>query len=276
MKIICAVKFVPDVDSVVNIVGTATGDPETIRTGRHPRMILNPDDACSLAFALQVKAGNPGCSVEVVSAGPLSVRPHMEDLLRLPVDRATLISGRFFDEGNSSGRHNSSVTGDLLAGYIADRPYDCLLTGTQTLDGGSASVPVQLAEALGLDQMLGIIRVDPHRFDTRRAVFEVADDTRITTYEMVMPCVLSLTRESGYKLPYVKLTDMRRDVSDDLTVITAEELGFSEGEEGRTGSFTRVMNIYPKTYDEKDRHIVQNDEAGITEVFDFLKAEGFL
>ncbi len=272
MRITCAVKFVPDVDSVVINVENTLGGSKTIETGRHTRMILNPDDACALAFALQVKAGNPGCSVDVVSAGPLSVRPHMEDLLRLAVDRGTLIWDPVFDSGSS----NSGVTGEMLAKYIAGQPYDCILTGSHSLDGGSASVPVLVAEALGLDQLLGIVRVDPHQFDTRRAVIEVAEDSRITTYEMAMPCVLSLTRESGYKLPYVKLADMRRDVSEDLAVITAESLDFLQGKKGPGGSLTGDVNFYPKTYDEKQGHIVQNDEAGITDVFDFLKTGGFL
>lgn len=237
-------------------------------------MILNPDDACALAFALQVKTADPDCSVEVVSAGPLSVRPHMEDLLRLAVDRGTLILGPVFEE--SSGSSGSSAAGEVLAKYIAGRSYDCILSGSHSLDNGSASVPVQLAQILGLDQMLGIIRIDPHRFDTRHAVIEVADDTRTTTYEIAMPCVLSLTRESGYKLPYVKLTDMRRDVSNDLNTITVDELRFTDDEKRHTESFIRVVNFYPKTYNEKKRHIVQTDEKGITYVFDFLKAGGFL
>lgn len=271
MNIICAVKFVPGPDSVAVNVGTPSGESGKTGAGRPDRMILNPDDASALAFALRVKAGRPGCSVEVVSAGPGSVRPHMEDLLRLPVDRAALISGRFLDRGTDSG-----VTAGLLAGYIADRPFDCILTGTHSLDRGSASVPVYLAEILGLDQMPGITRIDPHRFDTRRAVFEVAGDTCITTYEIAMPSVLGLTRESGCKLPYVKLADMRRDVFDDLTVIIPDAPGVPNEEPGGNASFTRVENIYPKKYGDKARQIVQTDDAGISHVFDFLKAGGFL
>ncbi len=264
MKIICVVKIVPDVDSIVCDV------ENNILTGNAARMMLNPDDACALAFALGVKAGDPDCFVEVVSMGPMSVRPHMEDLLRLAVDRGTLISDPMF-EGS-----DTLVTSAVLGRYIATRPFDCLLTGSHSLDGGTAHVPVQLAETLGLDQMLGIIRIDPHQFDSTRAVFEVEDEKTVTTYEMEMPCVLSVTRQSGYKLPYVSLSDMRRDVSDELVIITNQDLGFSETEVGPTGSRTKVVNRYPKTYAKKDRHIVGNDEEGISYVFNFLKQKGFL
>ncbi len=264
MKIICVVKFVPDVDSIVCDV------ENNILTGKNTRMMLNPDDVCALAFALGVKAGDPDCVVEVVSMGPMSVRPHMEDLLRLAVDRGTLISDPVFDGSDTL------VTSAVLGRYIATRPFDCLLTGSHSLDGGTGHVPVQLAETLGLDQMLGIIRIDQQQFDSTRAVFDVEDENTVTTYEMAMPCVLSVTRQSGYKLPYVSLSDMRRNVSDELVVITNQDLGFSETEVGPAGSLTKVVNRYPQTYEKKDRHIVGNDEEGISYVFNFLKQKGFL
>lgn len=253
MKLICAVKFVPDPDSY-------TAGPN--------RLILNPDDACALAFALAVKSGDPGVTVEVVTLGPLSVRPHMEDLLRLAVDRGTLI----WDPGLEDS--DGFVTSNVLSRYIAGRPCDCLLTGSLSLDGGSAQVPGQIAESLGLDQMLGVIRIDPDRFDPTRAVFQAVDETGVTTWEMAMPGVLSLTRESGYKLPYVTLTDLRRDVSEKLNVLTSKDLGFSGGEVGDAGSLTRVAASCPVTYGEKDPKIVGTDDAGITQVFDFLKKKG--
>ena len=264
MKIICVVKFVPDMDSIV------CGAESNTLTGKTARMILNPDDACALAFALKVKAGDPDCFVEVVSMGPPSVRPHMEDLLRLAVDRGTLISDPVF------ACSDSFVTSEVLGRYIATRPFDCLLTGTHSWEGGIAHTPVQLAEILGLNQMMGIIGIDPQGFDSTRAVFDVEDERTVATYALAMPCVLSLTRESGYKLPYPKLTDMRRDISDELVIITNQGLGFSDTEVGSAGSLTKVVKTYPKTYEEKDRHIVGNDEQGISFVFNFLKQKGFL
>lgn len=254
MKLICAVKFVPD--------------PDRLTAGPN-RLILNPDDACALAFALVMKSRDPGVTVEVVTLGPLSVRPHMEDLLRLAVDRGTLI----WDPGLEDS--DAFVTSKVLGRYIAGRPCDCVLTGTHSLDGGSAQVPVQIAESLGLDQMLGVIRIDPDRFDPTRAVFQAAvDDTGVTTWEMAMPGVLSLTRESGYKLPYPALTDLRRDVSEDLNILTSRDLGFSADQVGRAGARTRVAGSSPVTYGEKDPKIVGTDDDGITQVVDFLKKKG--
>ena len=268
MRMICIVKFVPDPESI------GCG-PDT---GGHRRMILNPDDACALAFALQIKAGRPDCDVEVVTLGPPEIRPHMEDLLRLAVDRGALISDPLLRDSDSF------VTSQVLARYItrkisrdtAGRPYDCLLTGSQSLDGGSAQVPALLAETLDLDQMTGIIRIDPDQFTPSRALFQAMDEKGVATYEMAMPGVLSLTREAGYKLPYVKLSELQRDVADELALITCRDLGFSPAQVGRAGSLIRVAASCPVTYGEKDRIVLDNDEEGITRVMDFLRQKGIL
>ncbi|MEX1313805.1 MAG: hypothetical protein AB1Z38_06500, partial [Desulfotignum sp.] len=101
MNLICAVKFVPD--------------PDRLTAGSRQR-ILNPDDACALGFALAVKSRDPGVTIEVVTLGPRSVRPHMEDLLRLTVDRGTLI----WDPGLENS--DAFVTSRVLARHIAGRP----------------------------------------------------------------------------------------------------------------------------------------------------------
>lgn len=268
MKIICAVKFVPDLDSVVPGV-------EVNRLSSR-NILLNPDDVCALAFALRVKAGDPDCRIEVVTLGDRAVQPHIEDLLRLGVDRGTLISDPLPNGGNAGeyAGGDAFFTGEVLGRYIATRPFDCLLTGSCSLDGGTSQVPALLAEILGLDHMLGIARIDPHRFDATRAVFEVGDDNAVTTYEMAMPGVLSLTREISCKLPYIKLEDMRRDVSDRLTVLTGRDLGGTET--GKPGSQTQVVRTYPKINEKRNGQILGTDEQGITAVFDFLKEKGFL
>ncbi len=257
MNIICVVKFVPDVDNIIS-------DSENVR------MILNPDDACALSFALGIKDSRPDCFIEIVTMAPRSAIPHMEDLLRLPLDKGTLISDPLF------AGSDTFVTSEILLKYISTRTFDCILTGSHSLDGDTSHVPVQLAEGLGLDQMLGIIRIDQDQFDRERAVFDVEDEKTISTYEMAMPGVLSLTRESGYKLPYVKFEDLQRDVSDKLSILTNNQLAFSLEEVGLAGSLTRVVKTYKKSFLERNRNIFKNNKEGIEYIFTFLKERGFL
>ncbi len=90
MKLVCLVKFVPDVDSF------QYDYERNVLIREKVRLLLNPDDACAVAFALKVKARRPDTVIEVVTMAPTSVKPHMEDLLRLGVDRGTILSDPAF------------------------------------------------------------------------------------------------------------------------------------------------------------------------------------
>ena len=264
MNIICVVKIVPDVDSFAYDYENNTLIRENIR------MILNPDDACALACAMKLKAGRPDCSIEVVTMGPKAVRPHMEDLLRLDTDRGTIISDPAYRGSDTY------VTSKILARYLSTRPFDVLFTGSHALDGDTSHVPAQIGEELGLDQMSGITAVDLEHFDRHQAVFDVEYESAVVTWEMALPAILSLDRESGYKLPYVKYEDFQKDVSGNLTIIGNRELGFAPEEVGSEGSLTEVVRTYTQSFETRDRRILKNDDAGIEDVFNFLLEKGFL
>lgn len=264
MKIICVVKIVPDVDSFAYDYEHNTLIRENIR------MILNPDDACALAVALKIKAARPESSIEVVTMGPKSVRPHMEDLLRLNTDRGTIISDPAYRGSDTY------ATSTILARFLASRQFDVIITGSHALDGDTSHVPAQIGEELGLEQMSGITAVDLERFDTRRAVFEVEYESSVVTWQMDLPAILSIDRESAYKLPYVKYEDFQKDVSDKLSIIGNQELGLSPEEIGSEGSLTQVVRTYTQKFETRKRNIVRNNSAGIEEVFNFLLEKGFL
>ncbi len=274
MRIVCLVKFVPDVDSF-------TYDYETSTLSRDSaRLILNPDDACALAFALKLKASNRDhreddqqddqIQIEVLSMGPKSVIPHMEDLLRLKTDKGTLLSDPAF------AGSDTYATSLILARYLAGQNYDCILTGTHAIDGDTAHVPAQIAQELDLDCMVGITGVDEQSFSRDRAVFEIDHEHSVDTWEMSMPCVLGLSRESGYKLPYPAFEDFQKDVASSLQVLTREDLDFNPHEVGQQGSLTKVVRTYKKTFHVKEKILVKNDEQGIDLVFNYLKQKGFL
>jgi electron transfer flavoprotein beta subunit len=264
LKIICVVKFVPDVDSF-------SYDYENGEVNRsHARMILNPDDSCALAFALKVKEKYPNTHIRVVSMAPRSVMPHLMDLVRLPVDVGILISDPAF------AGSDTYITSEILGRYISSCAYDCILTGSRALDGATSHVPVQLAEKLDLEQMLDIIHIDLERFDHTHAVFQVEENEKIFTYEMAMPGVLSVSRTSNYKLPYASYEDLQRDVSQKISIVTNTQLDFAESEVGLAGSLTKVAHTYAAAYKTRKSTIVQTDDAGIAYVHAFLKKQGYV
>lgn len=264
LRIVCLVKFVPDVDGFSH-------DYEHNQLNRNNRrMIVNPDDACAVAFALQVKRLRPTTYVEVITMAPRSVRPQLLDLLRLQVDAGIMIT-----DGEFAGSDTYATT-TILEAFLKDRFFDCLLTGTRSLDGATSHVPAQLAESLGLDHMQDIIGIDLDTFGHERAIFTIDEEQETATYQMAMPGILSLTRASGYKLPYIAYEDFEKDVSPKLSVVTNQELQCPPSAIGLAGSKTLVVETAVQEQQKRNHRIVHADEDGIDFVYSFLKRGGYV
>lgn len=264
MHIICMVKFVPDIDGF-------SYDYEQNKLQRdNVRMILNPDDACAIAFALRVKERNPAASIEVITMAPLSVEPHMRDLLRLHIDAGTIITDPAF------AGSDTYATSTILAKFLEGKSYDCILSGTRSLDGATSHIPAQVAESLEIDQMQDVTSVDIEQFNREWAVFQVEDETNICTYEMAMPGIIGLTRDSGYKLPYIAYEDFSRDVSSKLSLVSNQELQCPVLNIGSAGSLTQVVETFTKRQQKRNRKIVHSDKNGIEFVYTFLQKRGYV
>jgi electron transfer flavoprotein beta subunit len=258
------VKIVPDVDKFEYDFESNTVVRDNVR------MILNPDDASGVGFALKVKSMKPDTIVEVVTMAPESVEPLLLDLARVGVDRVTYISDPIFSGSDSY------ATSKILAKYLETTSYDCILTGTHAIDGDTSHVPAQLGELLDLCQMSNVIKIDEDALDESKVVFTVDNDTSVSTYEMKLPGILSIQKESNYKLPYIKYEDINKDVNDQINIISNDDLAFEKGKVGLEGSLTKVNRTFVKEYKKRNKVVVGNDEQGIETVYSFLKDKGFV
>lgn len=264
MKIVCLLKFTPDVDSF------EYDYMNNVLIRENSKLIINPDDACALGYALNLKKKHPEIEIEAVTMGPLSVKGMMEDVIRRRADRGTIISDCVF------GGSDTLTTSRILAAYLKQTEYDVILTGTQTLDGDTAHVPSQLAELLGVGQLSAITKIDEESFLNGMPEVEVDTEEYTDVYRMAFPAVLSIRKESKYRLPFVRYADLEMDVSDRLQIVDHQMLGLDPSSVGLKGSATQVVKTYMQTYEQKDKVIVHNDEEGIETVYRFLKDNGYL
>lgn len=264
MKIICLVKFIPDIENFIYDY------EKNILVRENVNLILNPDDSCALALALKIKEKKTETTVEIVSMAPLSIIPHLKDLLRRNVDKATLVSDKSFVGSDTY------VTSKIITRYLEGEKFDFILSGTHSLDGDTSHIPAQLAELLQISQMSNIVNIQEENLGKESVVVEVDSEKTFSKYEIELPAILSVRKESKYKLPFVKYKDLELDVNDKLSVVTNQELAFSEDEVGLEGSLTKVARTYVKKLDKKEKVIVRNDDEGIEVVYQFLKAKGFV
>lgn len=264
MKIICLAKFIPDVENFIYDY------EKNVLVRENVRMVINPDDASAISFALKIKNKRPGTFIEIVTMAPQGVIPQLEDLLRLNVDKATLISDRLYVGSDSY------ITSKILGKYLSGVSFSCILTGTHALDGDTSHVPAQIGEILKIAQMSNIVKIEEESFDCNSAVIEVDTGKQLARYKIALPAVLSLLKNNNYKLPFIKYKDMGLYVRDRIEIIDNRDIGFDEQEVGIRGSLTQVTSTFIKKMDKKDKHVVKNDEEGINAVFSLLKSKGCL
>ena len=264
MHIVCVVKFVPDVDNF-----SYNYENHTI-VRENSTMLINPDDACALGFALKMKKRNPQTFIEVVTMAPASIIPHLEDILRVGFDKATLISDSLY------AGSDTYATSKILTQYLKDIEYDCILSGTHSIDGDTSHVPSQIAQCLNLDHLNSIQHIEEESFTRSSATVKVESERSSITYEIALPALLSLTRDSSYRLPYVRYKNLNLDVSDKLQVVSNKLLGLSPNSVGLKGSLTKVLSTHTKKYETRDKIIVSSDDSGVEIVYEFLKNKGFI
>lgn len=264
MKIVCLVKFVPDAEQI-------TYDYEqNVLVRENVRLVINPEDATCLAYALALKARFPESSVDTVTMAPKGVLPHLADLVRRGVDRAVLICDPLYVGSDTY------VTSKILARYLQDCGYRYIMTGTHTLDGGTGHVPAQLAEILDIAHVSNIVSIDHESLDREQATVCVDSEALTLTFEVDAPAVLGFAYSTKHKLPYIRSETIDLDVSDRIDLVTNDKLGFAPDQVGIAGSPTHVASVTVETLERKTTLVVGVDDDGVAAVHAFLATKGFL
>lgn len=266
MKILCLVKFTPNVDEF------EYDHEKHVLIRDKGNMIINPDDACALGFALKLKKQHPDdIQVEVVSMAPMCAIPLMEEILRRRVEKGVLLSDIKFSGSDTL------ATSEILGAYLKLTEYDVILTGDHSVDGDTSQIPSQLSEMLSIPQISAVLKIDEPSFLEGQPIVEVDNDSHLDTYQVSFPAIISVARASKIRLPFVRFADLKMDVSDKLSILNADDLKLELASIGTAGSPTRVITTWTKEFEEKqERCIVKNDTEGVEAVYNFLKDRGYL
>src|SRR5580692_7004159 len=204
MKIVLAIKQVPERDAQVHIAADAKGIDE-----RELQWALNESDAYALEEALQLKEKHGG-EVVVVSAGPERVGSTIREALAKGADRGIHI------EADDLG------VAQLLAAAIKSESPDLTLTGLQSDDLGYGQTGVILAELLGLPHASLILHVE--KTEQGLTVKRELEEGWFQTIELPLPAALTI-QSGGNKLRYATLMGIKKAKTKEVRRVTAQELG---------------------------------------------------
>ena len=138
MNILVLMKEVPDMRKVKfdrerGVVNRASASAE-----------INPFDLNALSLAAELKEKTKG-TVTVLTMGPPSAKASLRDAFARGADQIFLMSDKKF-----SGADTLATSVTLAAGIQKIGPFDLILCGEKTVDGDTAQVGPEVAEALGI------------------------------------------------------------------------------------------------------------------------------
>jgi electron transfer flavoprotein beta subunit len=202
--------------------------------------VINPLDKHALEAALVLKERHGG-EVVLLSMAPLFARKTLAEGLAMGADRAVLLSDRAF-----AGSDSLATARILAAGCRHIGEFDMVLLGNMSIDGSTAQVCSQLAEFLGLPNVMHIIGLDWSP-GNGLILTQKIEQGRLELKANV-PIVLSVRKELN-KPRYTSFLGILAAESKEVKVLSNEDLKLPAHQIGFDGSPTRMAGMELKQFE---------------------------
>jgi electron transfer flavoprotein beta subunit len=143
MNVTVLAKFVP------NPLGTPSLGPDHLLIRDAGDGALDPGDEYGLELALQLTEGSGG-EVTVVSMGPEEAQTAVQRALAMGAHKAVLVTDPAIRGADAL------VSARVLAAAIGRTTYDLVIAGAESTDGYTGTVPVTIAELLGIPSVTAV------------------------------------------------------------------------------------------------------------------------
>lgn len=196
--------------------------------------VINPLDKQALEAALEIKDAG-GAEVVLLSMAPAAARPVLREALAMGADRAVLLSDHWF------AGSDTLATARILAAAIGRlAPFDLICCGNFTLDGSTAQVPSQVAELLGIPN---IMHVRGLKFTPGQPLLVTQKmEPGSVELEAEPPLLLSFTKEAN-KPRYSSFLEILAAETREIAVWTNADLHLGAGLIGLGGSPTQMADL---------------------------------
>lgn len=196
---------------------------------------INPLDRNALELALSLRDGLGG-EVLIVSMAAPDAKSVLNEALAMGADRAFLLSDMAF-----AGADTLATAYVLAAGIEKLGAFDLVVCGDQTIDGGTAQVSAQVAEFLGVPNIMHVTGVDvtpPGSWLVRSQI-----EHGYVVLEIKPPMMLSVLK--GINEPrYVTLMNILDAEKKETLIWGSDDLELKEPWVGLSGSPTCMVDLF--------------------------------
>ncbi len=254
MRIAVCVKQIPDP------AAPAALDPVTHTLDRSGKLIMDDSDSYGVEMALQLAGEDEGSEVTVVSMAPNGETSGLRTALAMGASKAILVS----DEALAGS--DALSTAKALAAAIRRAEPDLVVCATESTDGYTGTLPVQVAELLGMPSVTfaKAVRVDGRTVRVERQTEAGYDDV-----ECPLPAVVTVT--AGVVEPrYPSFRGIMAAKSKPIDVLGIADLGLAPAQVGAAGARQKVVEV-AEAESRASGEIVVDEGQGAARVVAFLE-----
>ena len=228
MNIAVCVKQIPDPANPGRL------DSDTKTLVRDEKLILDESDSYGVEMALQL-AEEAGGEVVLVSMAPNEEFGGLRTALAMGADRAILVSDEALAGSDALG------TAKVLAAALRRAEPDLILTATESTDGYTGTVPVQIAELLGLPSVTFARSVS---LGDGEVVVQRQTETGYDEVLCPLPAVVSVT--AGAVEPrYPSFKGIMAAKSKPTERLGVADLGIEAADVGWAGARQEIVDVAP-------------------------------
>jgi electron transfer flavoprotein beta subunit len=229
MNVVVCVKQIPDPANPGKL------SPDTHTIVRDGKLILDDSDAYGVEMALQLVDAAGGGEVSLVSMAPHGETAGLRTALAMGAARAVLVSD------DALAGSDSLSTAKVLAAAIKRSEPDLVIAATESTDGYTGTMPIQIAELLGLPSVSfskkvtvdgGTVRVDRQT------------ETGYDQVEVPLPALITVT--AGVVEPrYPSFKGIMAAKGKPVEELKAGDLGLDASQVGAAGSRQEIVSVQP-------------------------------
>jgi electron transfer flavoprotein beta subunit len=223
--------------------------------------IINPYDLFAIEEALRLR-DQFGGEVTVLTMGPPSAEDSLRKALSFGVDRAVLLTDRFFAGADTLATTYALATALRKIGAEFGPP-DIVFTGKQTIDGDTAQVGPGVAKRLGLIQLTYVSKINSVDAEKRLIEVERRAEGGVQQLQSRLPCLITIL-EGVNELRVGSLTDALKAARAKIVKWSAQEAGVEDITKcGLRGSPTIVKKVFaPQPRAQKAELIELGEQPG--------------
>jgi electron transfer flavoprotein beta subunit len=245
MNVAVCVKQIPDPASPGKL------DPATHTLVREGKLILDDSDSYGVEMALQLVDKAGGGEVTLVSMAPHSEVSGIRTALAMGAHKAILIT----DDGLKGT--DALGTAKVLAAAVKRAEPDLVLAATESTDGYTGTLPVQLAELLELPSITFAKHVE-----VADGTVKVQRQTEAGYDEVECPLPALVTVTAGVVEPrYPSFKGIMAAKGKPVDVVTVADLGVSADQVGPSGGRQEILSVEPAEERQGGEVVVDEGDA---------------